>query len=156
MFYPFMLAAVVTYGLFLLSAALFPADIRWYSSVKKPAWAPSGQLIVSARGFMHACMAASVALVYVKTGGFQNVGIAWIFVVILHYLAGQAYGFFLFKAKSFGLALADSMIAALTGWWMLILTAPLSKESAWLLLPYLVWGCLTTLCTWIIRMMNTE
>ncbi|SEG05196.1 TspO and MBR related proteins [Paenibacillus sp. UNC499MF] len=156
MFYPFMLAAAITYTLLLLSAALFPADIRWYSSVKKPAWAPSGQLIVSARGFMHACMAASVALVYVKTGGFQNVGIAWIFVMILHYLWSQAYGFFLFTAKSFGLALAGSMFASLTCWWLLVLTAPLAKEAAWLLLPCLVWSCLTTFYMWIIRMMNAQ
>lgn len=145
---------IVTFGLCLLSVFLFPRDQRWYSSIRKPPWSPSGKTIGMIWSALYLCFALSVTLVYRTTDGFSKVSTLWLVMLVFNYLANQAFNYVLFTRKNLYAAFTACFLTAISACILLIVTTGYSKAAAWLLFPYLLWICFVTLLTWIIYMLN--
>ncbi|KRE59527.1 TspO/MBR family protein [Paenibacillus sp. Soil750] len=152
--FTFIIVFLITYALFSISGVLFPTDLPYYATLKKPSWNPPAKLFGIAWAILYALISASVAIVYTKTDGFQEAASSYVLILLVNYVANQAFTFFEFKLKNLRLAFLDSAIVAITTFLLLYATIPYSKLAAWLLLPYLLWSCFATLLAWTIYQLN--
>ncbi|WP_436236922.1 TspO/MBR family protein [Paenibacillus sp. LjRoot153] len=154
--FTFIIVFLITYALFSIFGVLFPTDLSYYTSLKKPSWNPPAKLFGITWAILYALISASVAIVYVKTDGFQEAASSYVLILLLNYVANQAFTFFEFKLKNLRLAFLDSAIVAITTYLLLYATIPYSKLAAWLLVPYLLWSCFATLLAWTIYLLNKK
>ncbi|NQX63254.1 TspO/MBR family protein [Paenibacillus qinlingensis] len=152
--FTFIIVFLITYALFSISGVLFPTDLAYYATLKKPSWNPPAKLFGIAWAILYALISASVAIVYTKTDGFQEVANSYVLILLINYVANQAFTFFEFKLKNLRLAFLDTAIVAITTFLLIYATIPYSKLAAWLLVPYLLWSCFATLLAWTIYQLN--
>ncbi|MBP1961771.1 TspO/MBR family protein [Paenibacillus aceris] len=152
----FIFAFLITYALFSISGVLFPADLSYYASLKKPNWQPPAKLFGIVWGIMYALISASVAIVYTKTDGFQEAAISYVLILLINYIVNQTFTIFEFKLKNLQLAFVDTAVVAITTCLLIQATIPYSKFAAWLLVPYLLWSCFATLLSWTIFQLNKK
>ncbi|UKS29012.1 tryptophan-rich sensory protein [Paenibacillus sp. HWE-109] len=154
--FTFIVVFLITYALFSISGVLFPTDLAYYSTLKKPSWNPPAKLFGLAWGILYALISASVAIVYTKTDGFQEAATGYVLILLINYLVNQAFTFFEFKLKDRRLAFIDAALVAITTFFLIIATIPYSKLAAWLLVPYLLWSCFATVLAWSIYQLNKD
>lgn len=152
----FITVFLITYALFSISGVLFPTDLTYYATLKKPSWNPPAKLFGIAWAILYALISASVAIVYTKTDGFQEAATSYVLILLINYLANQAFTFFEFKLKNLRLAFLDTVIVTITTFLLIYATIPYSKLAAWLLVPYLLWSCFATLLAWTIYQLNSK
>ncbi|MEI7024130.1 TspO/MBR family protein [Paenibacillus sp. y28] len=145
---------LITYALFSLSGFVFPTDLAYYAKLKKPDWNPPEQLFGIVWGILYALISLSVAIVYVKTDGFKEASTLYLLILLINYVANQAFTFIQFKLKKLGLAFLDTAVVALTTALLIYFTIPYSKLAAWLLVPYLLWSCFATVLAFTIYKLN--
>ena len=150
----FITVFLISYALFSLSGFLFPTDLAYYASLKKPDWNPPEKLFGIVWGILYALISLSVAIVYVKTSGFKEVSTFYLLILLINYVANQAFTFIEFKLKNLGLAFIDAAIVALTTSLLIYFTIPYSRLAAWLLVPYLLWSCFATVLAYTIFKLN--
>ncbi|HDR6271317.1 TPA: tryptophan-rich sensory protein [Bacillus cereus] len=142
---------LLTYSLFYFSSILFPIDRIWYDALEKPAWTPSGMTIGIIWAVLYALIALSVAIIYNKQG--FNPKTFW-FLFLLNYIFNQAFSYFQFSQKNLFLATIDCLLVAITTLLLIVFSSNLSKVSAWLLIPYLLWSAFATYLSWAIYSIN--
>ncbi|WNR42259.1 TspO/MBR family protein [Paenibacillus roseipurpureus] len=152
--FTFIIVFLITYALFSISGVLFPTDRPYYAALKKPSWTPPAPLFGIVWAILYGLISASVAIVYMKTDRFQQASSSYMLILLLNYVANQAFSFFEFKLKNLRLAFLDSALVAFTTFMLIYATIPYSKLAAWLLLPYLLWSCFATLLAWSIYQLN--
>lgn len=152
----FITVFIITYALFSLSAVLFPTDIKYYASLNKPAWSPPPKLFGIVWSIIYGLISLSIAIVYMKTDGFQDVTLTYFVTLLINYVANQAFTFIEFKLKNLRMAFLDTVVVALTAFLLIYYTIPYSKLAAWLLVPYLLWSCFAALLAWSIYQMNKD
>ncbi|RTE11584.1 TspO/MBR family protein [Paenibacillus whitsoniae] len=150
----FITVFLITYALFSISSVLFPTDLAYFASLRKPTWSPPPKLFGIVWSILYVLISLSIAIVYTKTDGFQEVSIAYILILFINYIANQAFTFFEFKLKNLRLAFLDTLVVAVTTFLLIYYTIPYSKLAAWLLVPYLLWSCFATLLAWSIYQLN--
>ncbi|MGG1550310.1 TspO/MBR family protein [Paenibacillus ferrarius] len=150
----FITVFLITYALFSISTVLFPTDLAYFASLRKPAWSPPPKLFGIVWSILYVLISLSIAIVYTKTDGFQEVSIAYILILFINYIANQAFTFFEFKLKNLRFAFLDTLVVAVTTFLLIYCTIPYSKLAAWLLVPYLLWSCFATLLAWSIYQLN--
>ncbi|RKN86436.1 TspO/MBR family protein [Paenibacillus ginsengarvi] len=155
MWYPYIVFAV-TLGLFSLSGLLWPADRSWYASLSKPVWSPPAKWNGIAQVVLYALLAASVAMVYVKSDSFQDIAPVWIIALFANYGCNQAYHYFEFHQKKLFAGFLASFAVAASACLLLIETIPYSKLAAGLIMPYLLWSCFAALLPWTIFTLNRD
>ncbi|MEK4736885.1 MULTISPECIES: TspO/MBR family protein [Bacillus] len=142
---------LLTYGLFYLSSILFPIDRIWYDALEKPAWTPSGMTIGIVWAVLYGLIAVSVAIIYNKYG--FNPKTFW-FLFLLNYVCNQAFSYFQFSEKNLFLATIDCLLVAITTLLLIVFSSNLSKVSACLFIPYLLWSAFATYLSWAIYSIN--
>ncbi|MGE8055848.1 TspO/MBR family protein [Bacillus mycoides] len=142
---------LLTYGLFYVSSILFPIDRIWYDALAKPSWTPSGMTIGIIWSVLYGIIALSVAIIYNKYG--FNPKTFWA-VFLLNYICNQAFSYFQFSQKNLFLATIDCLLVAITTLILIVFSSNLSKVSAWLLIPYLLWASFATYLSWVIYSIN--
>ncbi|MGW5955666.1 TspO/MBR family protein [Bacillus mycoides] len=142
---------LLTYGLFYVSSILFPINRIWYDALEKPSWTPSGMTIGIIWAVLYGLIALSVAIIYNKYG--FNPKKFW-FLFLLNYICNQAFSYFQFSQKNLVLATIDCLLVAITTLILIVFSSNLSKVSACLLIPYLLWAAFATYLSWIIYSMN--
>ncbi|MDN4525771.1 TspO/MBR family protein [Fictibacillus fluitans] len=142
---------IVIYALFYASSLLFPIDREWYDALNKPSWTPTGQTIGMIWGVLYALISLSAAIIYHKFG-FRPKSF-WILFVI-NYVVNQLFSFFQFQQKDLLAAAIDASLVALTTLLLIFAAARLSKLSAWLLVPYLLWSAFATYLAWVFYSLN--
>ncbi|GAA3406472.1 TspO/MBR family protein [Paenibacillus hodogayensis] len=147
---------VVTFGLFTLSAILWPTDRQWYASLNKPSWTPPAKWFGIVWTVLYALIAAAVTIVYDRTDSFQDVSAHWLIALAVNYAFNQAFNYVEFKAKNLFAGFVDTLLVAVTACWLLIETAAYSRLAAWLLVPYLLWASFATLLAWMIFLLNRD
>lgn len=152
--FTFIIVFLITYALFSISGVLFPTDLDYYSALKKPSWNPPAKLFGIAWALLYALISASVAIVYTKTNGFQEAATNYVLILLLNYVANQAFTYIEFKLKNLKLAYLDTVLVAITTFLLIYATIPYSKLAAWFLVPYLLWSCFATLLAWSIYQLN--
>ncbi|GLX70788.1 TspO/MBR family protein [Paenibacillus glycanilyticus] len=145
---------LITYVLFSLSGILFPTDLAYYADLKKPDWNPPKQLFGIVWGIIYALISLSVAIVYLDTSGFKEASIFYLVILLINYVANQAFVFIEFKLKNPSLAFLDTAIVAVTTALLIYFTVPYSTLAAWLLVPYLLWSCFATVLAHTIFKLN--
>ncbi|MDR6549686.1 TspO/MBR family protein [Paenibacillus qinlingensis] len=154
--FTFIIVFLITYALFSISGVLFPTDLAYYATLKKPSWNPPAKLFGIVWAVIYALISASVAIVYISTDGFQQASTSYVLILLINYVANQAFTFFEFKLKNVRLAFLDTVLVAITTFMLIYATIPYSKLAAWLLVPYLLWSCFATLLAWTIYQLNKK
>jgi tryptophan-rich sensory protein len=125
-------AFFIIFALFYLASFLFPIDRSWYDALNKPSWTPSGQ---------------TIGMIWAVLFGL------WILFVI-NYFFNQAFSYFQFTKKDLFAASIDCLLVAITVLLLIFVSSRLSKASAWLLVPYLLWSSFATYLSWTIYSLN--
>ncbi|MGE7925917.1 TspO/MBR family protein [Viridibacillus arvi] len=154
MIFSAILVFILVYLLFSLSGILFPIDLTWYASLKKPSWTPTGKTIGFIWAVLYALIALSLAIVEYKVG-LKNTSITFMLLWVINYLANQAFSFFEFIAKRLDLAFLDTAIVAITTFLLIFATLQYSILAAILLIPYLIWAFVATILAWFIYRLNS-
>jgi benzodiazapine receptor len=144
----FSITVVVIYAMFLNSMFLFTFNEKWVASLNRPRWVPSNSIIIHIWPVMHALSSMSIALIYEQTGGFQELSAAYLAALLTSYITSQLTYFFLYQLEDLQLAFWNSLAAAFTVCLLLLATVSFSKTAAGLLLPCLIWSCITALTLW--------
>lgn len=145
---------VVTYGLLLLSAFLFPIDQEWYDQLAKPLWTPSGAVIGTVWTILYALIAWFV-MILLKKSTWKKISNTVICIMVINYVTNQLFSFFLFTMKDLSLAFIDSFLVAITSWLLLFLSSKYVKRWSYLLLPYALWSTFATYLSYVILKMNS-
>ncbi|MGG0793416.1 tryptophan-rich sensory protein [Brevibacillus laterosporus] len=154
---PSLLSSIILFlviiALFSLSGILFPSDLIWYNTLAEPDWLPSSNLIAIIWFVLYALIALAIVVLQ-KTIGLDNLNHSWYLLFAINYVINQAYTFFLSIQKDLSLAFYDCLAAAISTLLLLLYTGKYSRWAALLLIPYLVWSCLTTYMSWVIYQIN--
>ncbi|OAJ76038.1 tspO/MBR family protein [Brevibacillus sp. SKDU10] len=154
---PSLLSSIILFlviiALFSLSGILFPSDLIWYNTLAEPDWLPSSNLIAIIWFVLYALIALAVVVLQ-KTIGLDNLNHSWYLLFAINYVINQSYTFILSIQKDLSLAFYDCLAAAISTLLLLLYTGKYSRWAALLLIPYLVWSCLTTYMSWVIYQIN--
>ncbi|WPS87679.1 tryptophan-rich sensory protein [Brevibacillus halotolerans] len=154
---PSLLSSIILFlviiALFSLSGILFPSDLIWYNTLEEPDWLPASNLIAIIWFVLYALIALAVVVLQ-KTIGLDNLNHSWYLLFVINYVINQAYTFVLSIQKDLSLAFYDCLATAISTLLLLLYTGKYSRWAALLLIPYLVWSCLTTYMSWVIYQIN--
>lgn len=116
------------------SFATNPEIPTWYAKLKKPAWTPPNWLFGPVWTTLYAAMAVAAWLVW-KREGWQ----AALTLFAIQLVLNLAWSFIFFRFHNPGWAFAEIVLLWIAIAATAISFAPVSKVSAALLVPYLVW-----------------
>lgn len=134
---------VVTYALFLVSAAVFRLDRAWYDGLAKPSWTPSGKTIGLIWTVLFFCISLSLALIVAKVGSLA-IGPWLIAAILANWFVNQAFSYVSFARRDWFTAGVDSALVAITAVLVAVLAWPISVPAALLYLPYAAWSTCAT------------
>jgi translocator protein len=119
------------------SFATVPEIPVWYANLRKPAWTPPNWLFGPVWTALYLAMAIAAWMVWRRTGWEGSNGALWLFVIQL--ALNLSWSFIFFKFHSPPWAFVEIVVL----WIMIAATiakfAGISRASAILLAPYLVW-----------------
>ena len=116
------------------SFATLPEIPAWYANLKKPSWTPPNWLFGPVWTTLYAAMAVAAWLVWKRAGWH---GALTLFAIQL--ALNLAWSFIFFKFHRPGWAFLEILLLWIAIAATMISFAPISKLSAALLAPYLVW-----------------
>lgn len=131
------------------SFATTPEIPTWYAKLKKPAWTPPNWLFGPVWTTLYAAMAVAAWLVW-KREGWQ----AALTLFAVQLVLNLAWSFIFFRFHNPGWAFAEIVLLWIAIAATAISFAPISKVSAALLVPYLVWVTYAAALTLSIWRMN--
>lgn len=110
----------------------------WYDGLQKPSWTPPGRVIGMVWAVLFTLMAISVGVVAAR--GWQQPEVRRALLAHAgHLLLNVGWSACFFALRSPGLALAEIVLLAASIAIAILLTAPVSRLAAALLVPYLAW-----------------
>lgn len=125
----------------------------WYDTLILPSWTPSGAIIGAVWSTLFALTAVSIALAWSKAKVWRKQ--RYIFAVFAaNLILNLTWSIVFFGLHDIGAAIATSVALGLSVLAAMVVVAPYSRVSAWLLLPYLLWVCFATYLNTIIWLMN--
>ena len=126
---------------------------NWYSSLKKPSWAPPSRVFGPVWTVLYILIAVSFGKVFLLAGQNQ---VSWIVVLpfVLNLIFNFAFTTFQFKLKNNFLAAADVLLVLITLIWAVIVIYPLAGWVAYLQIPYLLWVCFATILQLTVTYLN--
>jgi tryptophan-rich sensory protein len=144
-------AFFIIFALFYLASFLFPIDRSWYDALNKPSWTPSGQTIGMIWAVLFGLISLSASIIYNK---YSFKPLAFWILFVINYFFNQAFSYFQFTKKDLFAASIDCLLVAITVLLLIFVSSRLSKASAWLLVPYLLWSSFATYLSWTIYSLN--
>lgn len=126
----------------------------WYSTLRKPSWAPAEQVFGQVWSLLYPIIfGVNIYVIFLLSTG----KISW--RVALPFWINLAFNF-LFTPLQFGLrsnllAAVDIILVFITIIWSMVAIWPHSKWIALLFVPYLVWVGIATVLQWSIVILNS-
>ena len=150
---PLIIIASITLLVALSINKLFPSDYGWFNRLRRPQWLTFEGAIPFIWMFVFICGVYSAYEMWVKQPGKTE---TWLFMAgyLLLEILIMAYTPLMCKLRSLR---AGTIIGATGFFWGLILAVllwPISRESVFLLLPYLLWSPIGTYVTWAMISLN--
>lgn len=150
---PLIIIASITLLVALSINKLFPSDYGWFNRLRRPQWLTFEGAIPFIWMFVFICGVYSAYEMWVKQPGKTE---TWLFMAgyLLLEILIMAYTPLMCKLRSLR---AGTIIGATGFFWGLILAVllwPISRESVFLLLPYLLWSPIGTYVTWEMISLN--
>ncbi|MDJ0728931.1 MAG: TspO/MBR family protein [Crocosphaera sp.] len=132
---------------------LFPSDYSWFNRLRRPQWLTFEWAIPFIWMFIFICGVYSAYELWIKQPRTTE---TWLFMVgyLLLEILIMAYTPLMCKLRSLQVG---TLIGATGFFWGLILAIllwPMSRESVFLLLPYLLWSPIGTYVTWEMIALN--
>ncbi|MCW2277520.1 TspO/MBR family protein [Heliophilum fasciatum] len=146
---------LLTYGLLIIPAWIFPMNRDVIDSLEKPSWSPPGMVI----GFIWLVIYGLISLAMVvlsRNMGLRNLPLFWKVLATANY--GFSILFFIGQAFSRNLLLSflDTGLIAITAVLIAVTTWTYSPLAAGLLAPYALWTTFATYLSWVIYRLNSH
>lgn len=150
---PWMLIAIVTIAIALLSNVLRPKDIKWFRRLQRPNWLTFEKLIPAIWGLVFVCGAVSAHQVWQQSLGSRETW--WLMVgYILLELLIVSFSPVLLWSRNLLLATGVGLLGCLWGLLFTMWLLSVSWSAACLLIPYLLWGPIGSYTTWSMYQLN--
>lgn len=129
-----------------------PAIPAWYATLSKPAFTPSGMVIGTVWLVLYTLMGISLYLVWQKGVNRKTMPAIYAFGIQLALNALWSILFFGLRSPLYGL------IGIVALWFAILVTInmfrKISKQAAWLLVPYITWVTFAAFLNWSVFMLN--
>ena len=135
-----------------ISAILFKTDKTFYKNINKPSFAPSPILFPIVWTILYILLAISIYLIF-KDNKISDTK-EYNKVLIINYVANQAFQFLFFTIKSPFLALIDTIIVFISSLYLYYESKKFNKTSAKLIIPYIIWNGFASILITSIFFMN--
>ncbi len=131
--------------------ALFtsPAIPAWYASLTKPALNPPGWVFGPVWTALYFLMGVGLYLVWEGGGGKRAV-----FVFSVQLILNAVWSVIFFGAKNPGLAFLDIILLWFAIFWTIKVFHKISRQAAYLLLPYILWVSFAAYLNYSVWMLN--
>lgn len=135
-----------------IGGLLFRSDTIFYKSLNKPAFAPPSIVFPIVWTILYILIAISIYLIY-KDNSYKNTP-EYNKTLLINYFSNQVFSFLFFTLKSPFLALIDTFIVLISSLFLYYESKELSKISAKLLIPYIIWNIFAAILIISIFFMN--
>ena len=108
---------------------------RWYETLPKPSWTPSGRTIGIVWSVLFTTIAVSAALVWSR-----SLDPRFTSALGLNLALNAAWWWLFFTRRWPAGALAELFVLSVTSGATALLAARVSPAAGWLLVPYVLWG----------------
>jgi benzodiazapine receptor len=119
------------------SLATMPEIPTWYATLRKPAWTPPNWLFGPVWTALYAAMAIAAWIIWRRAGWEESNGALWLFIIQLALNLAWSFIFFKFHNPQWAFVEIVALWIAIAATMMKF--AAISRVSAILLVPYLVW-----------------
>ena len=135
-----------------IGGLIFRSDTVFYKSINKPVFAPPSLLFPIVWTILYILIAISIYLIFEKnsfkyTKDYNK-------TLLINYFSNQIFSFLFFTLKSPFLALIDTIIVLISSLFLFYESKKLNKNSAYLLIPYIVWNAFASILIISIFFMN--
>lgn len=129
-----------------------PANMRWYSTIRKPSWTPPGNFIASVWFVLYSLIVVA-AITACRVASSHTV--FWIMAVLaVNLVLNAAWSWIFFSFHRIKLACLDALLVAVTALILTILALGASPWAALLLAPYVAWTCFATYLNYTVLTLN--
>lgn len=153
-FWKLAIAIILCEGIGIISGLLTANEIgNWFTTINKPMWNPPGYLFGPVWTILYLLMAIALWLVWktpTESAAKSNAINFFIFQLSLNFL----WSLFFFKLHSPALAFLNILLLIITILITIFSFAKISKNAAWLLVPYISWVCFAAVLNYTIWMLN--
>ena len=127
-------------------------DSSWYKDLDKPSWQPPAYVFAPVWTVLYALIATSMILVWRRSGreGRQKTFVLWGSNLALN----LAWTIIFFRGHSPLAAGVEILVLEGTTVGLIVRSWPVSRISALMLVPYLLWVALASALTWTIALRN--
>ena len=124
----------------------------WYETLHKPAFNPPNYLFGPVWTFLYILMGVSLFLIWSRGKGTNRTEALIVFAVQL--TLNFLWSFLFFKFNLIGIALLDILMILISIVLMIMFFSRISKISAYLQIPYLLWVTFATILNGAIWLLN--
>jgi len=145
----FIICLAIVYGVAAIGGLFTSGSVNsdWYNSIK-PAVTPPGWVFPIVWNILFFLIGVSLYLAWISAKNKKiRKRVALIFAVNL--ALNLIWSVFYFGMHNPLLAFLDIILLIVSIVWMIIVSYGVSKISAWLLAPYLIWVCLASILNWL-------
>lgn len=139
--------------LLLLGIVTFNQNTIWFSTLRIPSIQPPGWVFILIWSVLYFLIAISVVIVLDKPKKNKDRSMT-IILFILNGILNALYSIFFFGMKSILLAFLELPLLIASVLLLIWCTYRLDKKAAYLLIPYFVWICFSTVLTGITLFIN--
>ncbi len=139
--------------LLLLGIVTFNQNTIWFSTLRIPSIQPPGWIFILIWSVLYFLIAISVVIVLDKPKKNKDRSMT-IILFILNGILNALYSIFFFGMKSILLAFLELPLLIASVLLLIWCTYRLDKKAAYLLIPYFVWICFSTVLTGITLFIN--
>lgn len=125
----------------------------WYATLTKPALNPPAWVFGPVWTTLFALMGIALYLVWKKGTGRADVRKA-LYIFALQLALNSVWSIVFFRLENIGWALVNVIALWLAIVWTMVLFSKISKQAAWLLVPYLLWVSFASYLTYSLWTLN--
>ena len=124
----------------------------WYVTLHKPSFNPPNYLFSPVWSFLYILMGVSLYIIWINGKGKNRIDALRIFVIQL--TLNFLWSFLFFKFNLIGVAMLDILLIWISIILMILFFSRVSKISAYLQIPYLLWVTFATILNGAIWLLN--
>lgn len=131
---------------------IFKTDTYFYNSINKPFFAPSPIVFPIVWSILYLLIAISVYKVYNKNN-IKDIS-SYNKSLLINYFSNQVFTYLFFTIKSPFIAFIDTLIVLISSLFLYNESKKIDKQSAYLLIPYIIWNIFATILIISIYFLN--
>jgi len=135
-----------------LGGLIFKTDTYFYNSINKPVFAPKSIIFPIVWTILYILIAFSIYKIY-KNKDIKEIP-SYNKALIINYFSNQIFSFLFFTVKSPFIAMIDTIIVLISSLFLFEESKKIDKQSAYLLIPYILWNIFALILIISIYFMN--